>query len=534
MEKASRMRSTLSSVAHAIFGVALTLTNTPSFAQHNAASATATTSGDTGGAAGGLNDQIKAANLYYQQSMQAAQDQLNGANTAMNNCNMQYQADESGNANPELQEVPDDKTGSILTSMLPALTQLGPALPGIMDSLKGADSKANIDKNSAISDYNGVAQMFDDRFATEAGYTRGQVKSILQVGLANKRKADTLPAPSGIRNKAAAICNTIEANAGSDIAKLNKVNSCRSEVNILVESYKEMQSKVSTAEKTNDASGALMGAAATAALSGFMASKEHDQQKKTVQHQNTVAQKAADNGLAACKADAQNQINTAKRNLANLESERADALRDLALRNAAMISSNKYTPSTGVDVNGTTALKPFNPGTPDGAVAKAPTPPAGENAGGGGSGGAAGGAPGGAGGGGSPSWGFGGNGAGGNFLGGGLPGQEPSASFVAEGGGGAFSGGFNSEGGELSLDTDTGLGGGEMARGLASEGGIGDGGLNVLMSRMRLRFAYHAGELMQGVDLQSLAQKSGKPARASGASEGSSTSEEDRSPASKF
>lgn len=100
----------------------------------------------------------------------------------------------------------------------------------------------------------------------------------------------------------------------------------------------------------------------------------------------------------------------------------------------------------------------------------------------------------------------------GNFLGGGLPAQEAGASFASSGGG-AINQFTNPSSGSGGLDLNSGIGeasGPAGERGIAS---IGDGGLQVMMARMRIRMAYHASELMSGRNLSSVANQQNSSAQ---------------------
>jgi hypothetical protein len=440
-----------------------------------------------------LNDQIKSVDRQYQAQILSAQGALAQANMNYTRCGMEANKGADGKANPDLEEAPD-KTMSILQGVLPGVMQAAPALPEVLGNLFGADSEADTRRKSAIRNYNDELEGFKSAYGANA---------TLRAVSEDEKNSENVMSSSRVRTAAMQNC------VSEDV---NKNNQCVAAAQSLAQGATELVNRMDLAKSTNTATQQLGAAALSAAAGGFMGHMSAEEQEKQIKRQNEITTRVANNNLQLCETSATAEINNAKRNLAQLEMDRADTLRDLALRNA--LANNEPPPLDDMPNDIVDKLPPINPGTPDPAKAKDPTALA-QNEGGGGGGGAAGGAPGagGGGGGGSPEWNFGG--PQGNFLGGGLPAQDAGAQFMAGGGGGAFGGGFGQDGGAMGLSLNPGAagnaGGPNAERGLAS---IGDGGLNVMMARMRIRFAYHAGELMQGVTLKSLAQKEQAPAAA--------------------
>lgn len=485
------------------------------------------------------NDEVKNLNKGYQQMINQANDELMNANTQLNNCNRQHNATATGRANPSLEEVPDNKMTEVGMAMLPHLSNMGPALPDVMNVLKGVKTDATQQREAAIQSHNEAIDIYNNqlqRLAQQSGTTATPI-SIKKISPTNKTIRYTqMTSYSKAYSSFQASCSGTQSQ--TDSAQYHQRSTeCHNLAMQFAQSISDAQSAMQQANYAADSSQHLMGSAITASAAGFMASKSHDENAASVKRQNEITAMAANNELDACREESNNRIKIAKRKLAQVEAERADALRDLALRKAA--EQKLFEERGNIPVDGVgDKLKPINPGAPTGALAstngmKSEDPGAG---GGGGAGGGAGGAPGaGGGGGGSPQWGFGGGGDG-NYLGGGLPAQEAGATFAASGGGGIFSEGFAENTEEFSSMPGSEFGSsGEASRGLASDEGFGDGGLNVMMARMRLRFAYHAGELMQGVDLKSLAQKTKNASESQSSAQDKSSSEDaERAPASKY
>ncbi|HVJ64202.1 MAG TPA: hypothetical protein VM901_02995 [Bdellovibrionota bacterium] len=460
-----------------------------------------------------LNEQIKAVDRQYQNQIQDAQGALSRANMQMTQCGMTYNKGADGKAHPDLDEAPDG-TANMMQAMIPALTQAAPALTEVMGNLGSASSDADRKRERAINNYNNtLADM--DQFG-------GKIPSQYTVS-DDEKDPDAVPDSADLRRVATRICSNLETEATSDPTKITRVNRCYDTARDVASAALRLENELDLAKNSNTATQQLAGAALTAAATGFMAHSQNAQNEKDVQKQNEIATRTANQNLQMCEMDAKSEIDNTKRRLAQLELDRADQLRDLALQNA-MAMNEINNGSIDDDANEGKTLPPINPGAPnptkakDSAVAQAPAA--------GGGGGAAGGAPG-AGGssGGTPTWNF--DGAPGNYLGGGLPTPEGGAMFAGAGGGGVFSGGFGQEDG---MDLSAGQGAGLNAMGSAAERGlasIGDGGLQVMMARMRIRIAYHAGELMQGSNLKSVAQKDASPAD-------TASPAADRMPASKF
>lgn len=441
-----------------------------------------------------FNEQIKAVDSQYQSQIFNAQNALSQANLAYTRCGMEANKGADGKANPDLEEAPNG-TMAMLQNVLPGVMQMAPALPEVLGKLTGAQNDADKRRVRAIAEYNGAIGDFNDRYGAAR---KLPVKYTVDPGT---KKSDGGPNSTDLKKSARGICDLL--GPPQDAALQTKTTACYNEASELGSAALRLESELDLAGKTSEATQTLAGGAIAAASGGFMAHMQTSEAEKQVKKQNEITTRVANQNLELCEGSATADINNAKRNLAQLELDRADTLRDLALRNALAMNEIKSPDNEVPDEESDKTLPPINPGAP--GAAKAKLAAAAPNEGGGGGGGAAGGAPG-AGGssGGSPSWNFGG--APGNYLGGGLPNQDAGAQFAAAGGGGAFSGGFGQSGMDLSLGNGAlgGPSGPAGERGLAS---IGDGGLQVMMARMRIRFAYHAGELMQGVDLKSLAQK---------------------------
>jgi len=462
-----------------------------------------------------LNEQIKATDRQFQSQIQDAQGALSRANMEMTQCGMTYNKGTDGKAHPDLDEAPDG-TANMMQAMIPALTQAAPALTEVMSNLGSAKSDSDRKRERAIEEYrNALADM--DQY--------GKMPSTLSVD--NEEKdPDEVPSSSDVRRAATKICSDYEistaSTANTDPTRVMRVNRCYDAARDAASAALTLKNSLDLANSTSTATQQLAGAALTAAATGFMAHSQTQQEEKSVEKQNEIATRVANQNLQMCEMNAQSEIDNSKRRLAQLELDRADQLRDLALQNA-MAMNEINNGSIDDDANEGKTLPPINPGSPnptkgkETAVAQAPAA---------GGGGAAGGAPG-AGGssGGTPTWNF--DGAPGNYLGGGLPTPEGGAMFAGAGGGGVFSGGFGQEDG---MDLSAGQGAGLNALGSAAERGlasIGDGGLQVMMARMRIRIAYHAGELMQGSAIKSVAQKDAAPAD-------TASPAADRMPASKF
>lgn len=475
-----------------------------------------------------FNDSLKQAEQMYQAQIQQAQQQLTAANSTMTQCKADFQVGPDDKAHPNLDPVPDSSQAmaGMMQGLMPAAMQLGPSLPIILDNMKGAESTAYITGTAAIKSYDSALELFSEKWGKETNQDPKAIFKSLGGGQMSLNPKQITLTKSSVRTRAMDVCNRIPISPANSPSSDNtllfiqqqKQSSCLGQADTLVaNSFDDMMNKLLVTNQTTQASAALSGAAITAATGGFMAYSQHNADVKQTTQDNQTKQQAADNGYAACKTGAQGQIDAASRALASAQTDRANGLRDLALRNAAALNSMTAPP---VAVNGTgSALPPINPGNPDAVSAKnsAAATPANATADAGSPAPAASGSPaGGSSGGGTPTWGFGG-GSNGNYLGGGLPAQEGGAQFAGSGGGSVYGGGFGQDG-ALSLDgtSTSSATGGVAQRGLASEGGgIGDGGLNVMLARMRLRFAYHATDLMQGTSLKSLTKKSESKAKES-------------------
>jgi hypothetical protein len=199
---------------------------------------------------------------------------------------------------------------------------------------------------------------------------------------------------------------------------------------------------------------------------------------------------------AACEQGAQIEIDSLARERQRIEADKANAIMQAAL--AAAAEQN-----IGEDV------QKLAPGEPTKLapipIAGAPLPSATKKGNfaltpGGGNG--AGGGPTGGGGGQSPGWNFGGGG-GDSAMGGGLPTQGQATASAFEGSGGGDFGGFG--GGEPPLEE--GLMGEEGVEGeFAVAPAVGDGGLNVLLSRARIIYAKNASTLVRSLSARPLAR----------------------------
>jgi hypothetical protein len=201
-----------------------------------------------------------------------------------------------------------------------------------------------------------------------------------------------------------------------------------------------------------------------------------------------------------CLQQGQFAVNDAERRLQELEKERAQQLLDANIAKAARdLAAAKMkdlkTPAGVVEPGGAGQKAGFNPALAANGGGGSPA-----SAGGGGGG------PSGGGGGGA-NWGFGGEGDGDEPGGSSLPESPSNASFSGEGM--ASNGGGGSGGDSFGSFGDKPEEAAGEEREVAGEGAIaalGDGGLNVMINRMRMIHAKHAAVLLQSQDLSEVAK----------------------------
>lgn len=262
---------------------------------------------------------------------------------------------------------------------------------------------------------------------------------------------------------------------------------------------RDLQAQLAEATKNQSGAKDLLSPVLKTALTAGMAAMGNHFQMQASNAQNKATLQNAGLARQQCELNVNNSIANANRALARVDSLRSQDLLNASLRFAA----NRNLPKPGVDVTGnfTPTFGAGGGGSADGLVGGAP-------AGGGGGGPQAAGASagGGGGGGGGPSagdapWGF-GNSKGDAGGGGGLPQQPEAASFAQDSGGGGGFGGFGSGDAPADLaaseQPNFGPGGQSMA--------LGDGGLDVLLSRLRRRLAAHAQDLIKPMQAPSLAK----------------------------
>jgi hypothetical protein len=299
-------------------------------------------------------------------------------------------------------------------------------------------------------------------------------------------------------------------------ASKTSVSSCTRQFR---EYLSDINARLSSAKRdlagASDLTSELMKAALTAGVSAMGANLGIKAGKTQTKAQLQVA--ALDR--KSCEMNAKNSIQNINRRLAQIESLRNQDLLNASLQAAARKQKPIGT-NVAVDSNAPVEGGPAGSGSAgasdatlaSGGPAQAPpegqAPPAGGAAGSGGGGG----------GGASASeapWGF-GNGKGGDMAGGGgLPPQPDAATFGDSGSGGGGGGGFGGFG--MGDEQFAGAGNEEgQEPGFEGESGetvLGDGGISVLMNRMRARLAAHAGDLVQSIDLKQMAKSSPEPER---------------------
>jgi hypothetical protein len=260
---------------------------------------------------------------------------------------------------------------------------------------------------------------------------------------------------------------------------------------------KDLQAEMDQAKRDLAGTSHLTSQAVTGAIAATLQTVGAGLALNASQKGNKFGRENAALSRAACEQGAQIEIDSLTRERQRIEADKANAIMQAAL--AAAAEQN-----IGEDVQ---KLAPGEPTKlPPIPIAGAPLPSSAKKGnfaltpgnGGGGGGGAVGGGGGGGGGGQSPGWNFGGGG-GDSGMGGGLPaqGQSTATAFEGSGGGGDF-GGF----GEEPLPEEA-LMGEEMGEGeFAQAPAVGDGGLNVLMSRARIIYAKNASTLIRSLSPQ--------------------------------
>jgi ribosome-binding protein aMBF1 (putative translation factor) len=246
---------------------------------------------------------------------------------------------------------------------------------------------------------------------------------------------------------------------------------------------------------TSDAFAGVLGAGVAALGYGMQTGANKGNLKMAEDNAKMVRQQ--------CENAANLAISEAQKLLAKLTADRDEALVLASLTGPTLMPTNptggtsdsndvlveNYNPGGGIAYNGTGLGAPQNLNPATIAAVKPPgggdasTPIAGAPGGGGGS-------PGG-----GDAWTFGGGA--GNSTGAGLPMQADAGTYGAEGGGGFF-------GGPPSNDGGGGLGGllasEEYEEGAGGSAAFGDGGIQVLLSKMRQRLAAHGHELRKSLD----------------------------------
>jgi hypothetical protein len=436
-----------------------------------------------------LSQQINSIEQQFQDRVRTLDQEIANGQIALDRCRLDESTATAGDKAQRAQDIAT-AASQILNGASQPLGEILNRTSGANKAQQAASTARLSEIESEIADikkFSGASGVVQDRTSGSLSIPGGAAVSACVSDPSNPDKENFI-------EKMVSESTRTVLSTDPDVAKQRQL-ACKQRLD---QKIRELQNDYRTAALTVRDAANIAGEAALGAAGVAMNSLGAGMSYHAASEQRKVGKETAKLNREGCEQQARSNLDGLNRQRQDAIDSKGRALLDAQLQAAAAQNRLKNQDNLALaDTAAVTVGTPVNIGEPNTPKSSPKANiPSGGGGGGGGGPAVAGGGGGGGGSAGGVEWTFGGGSGGGGGGGGGFPLEQGQFDSIGGGSGGGFGGGM-----------DFGFGGGDASLGFAGNWsgagdsqGFGDGGLNVLMTRARMRLANYARDLVRSAE----------------------------------